>query len=65
MAEDNRILVVDDEIVIRALLTDILTEEGFAVETAPNAFAALELLKDPGNFVILFTDIMMPEMNGI
>ncbi len=65
MAEDTKILVVDDEIVIRALLVDILTEEGYQVDTASNARAALELLKNPGDFVILFTDIMMPEMNGI
>jgi len=65
MVEDNRILVVDDEAVIRALLVDILTEEGYEVETAAGGRAALDLLRNPGNFVILFTDIMMPEMNGI
>ncbi len=65
MPDDNRILVVDDEIVIRALLVDILTEEGYDVETAANGRIALEMLQNPGDFVILFTDIMMPEMNGI
>jgi response regulator RpfG family c-di-GMP phosphodiesterase len=65
MAQENRILVVDDEIVIRALLVDILTEEGFEVETAASAPVALDMLVTPGNFVILFTDIMMPDMNGI
>ncbi len=62
---DRRILVVDDEMVIRTLLTDILTEEGFDVDTAGNAREALQKLRSPGDFVILFTDIMMPEMNGI
>jgi DNA-binding response OmpR family regulator len=61
----NRILVVDDEIVIRALLVDILVEEGYDVETASNGRDALKMLVDPGDFVILFTDIMMPEMDGI
>jgi len=65
MATDSKILVVDDEIVIRTLLVDILDEEGYDVETAGNAREALALLDDPGDFVILFTDIMMPEVNGI
>ncbi|MCX5757899.1 MAG: response regulator [Candidatus Hydrogenedentes bacterium] len=65
MPEDIRILVVDDEIVIRALLVDVLAEEGYSVETAGNAKAAIDLLRAQDNFVVLFTDIMMPEMNGI
>lgn len=66
MAEDeNRILVVDDENVIRALLVDILAEDGYHVETASNGNDALNILKNVDNFVILFTDIMMPEMDGI
>ena len=65
MTEKNRILVVDDELVIRTLLVDILTEEGFDVETAANAREALAKLERSEKFVILFTDIMMPEMNGI
>jgi response regulator RpfG family c-di-GMP phosphodiesterase len=65
MAENTKILVVDDEIVIRALLVDILSEEGYQVETASNGKSALDVLKSPNGFVILFTDIMMPEMNGI
>jgi response regulator RpfG family c-di-GMP phosphodiesterase len=65
MAQDTKILVVDDEIVIRALLVDILTEEGYQVETASSGKMALDFLKGPDGFVILFTDIMMPEMNGI
>lgn len=65
MAEQIRILVVDDEIVIRALLVDVLAEEGYSVETAGNAKAAIDILRAQEGFVILFTDIMMPEMNGI
>jgi len=61
----NKILVVDDEIVIRTLLEDILTSEGYQVETAADAHEALGLLQKHEDFVILFTDIMMPEMDGI
>ena len=65
MAKAERILIVDDEIVIRELMSDILTDEGFSVASAPNGMAALEMLKSTNDFVVLFTDIMMPEMDGI
>ncbi len=65
MANEIRVLVVDDEAVIRDLMTDILSDEGFIIETAPNGNAALQLLRNYRDFVLLFTDILMPEMNGI
>ncbi|MBX3179459.1 MAG: response regulator [Candidatus Hydrogenedentes bacterium] len=65
MAKSERILIVDDEIVIRELMSDILTDEGFNVESAPNGVAALEILRAANDFAVLFTDIMMPEMDGI
>ena len=39
-AQPYRILIVDDEIVIRELMTDILADEGFEVEAAPNGRVA-------------------------
>ncbi len=65
MAKAERILIVDDEIVIRELMSDILTDEGFSVASAPNGMAALKMLQESNDFVVLFTDIMMPEMDGI
>ena len=59
------ILVVDDEAVIRDLMTEILTEEGYDVESATDGLHALERLKERPDFAMLFTDIMMPEMDGI
>ena len=65
MSETDKILVVDDEIVIRELMTEVLLEEGYAVKAVESAMAALEVLKNDGDYVLLFTDIMMPEMDGI
>jgi len=65
MAEHSKILVVDDEAVIRELMWDILAEEGYPVEAVSNGRAALDLLQKFDDFVLLFTDIMMPEMDGI
>lgn len=63
--EQNTILVVDDESVIRELITDILSDEGYCVKTADSGSAALDILLKPNDVVLLFTDIMMPEMDGI
>ncbi|GMW01998.1 MAG: hypothetical protein AMXMBFR84_31340 [Candidatus Hydrogenedentota bacterium] len=65
MSYANRILVVDDESVIRELLSDILVDEGYPVETTNNGPEALEILRENDDFVLLFTDIMMPGMDGI
>ncbi len=56
------ILVVDDEPHIRALLTRALEGEGYRVEAAPNAMAALPLVR--GGVDLVISDIMMPGMPG-
>ncbi len=63
--EQNTILVVDDEPAIRELITGILTDEGYSVVTAVGGHDALNTLSVPNDIVLLFTDIMMPEMDGI
>ena len=59
------ILVVDDEELIRALASDILSTMGYAVITAPNGEEAIEIYQEKGagiNLVIL--DLLMPGMGG-
>lgn len=65
MIKQDRILIVDDEIVIRELLHDVLIDEGFSVAVAGHGREALQLLAGPEPFDLLFTDIMMPGMDGI
>jgi DNA-binding NtrC family response regulator len=58
------ILVVDDEVGIRALLSEILTDEGHAIEMAENAAqarAARERLRPD----LVLLDIWMPDVDGI
>lgn len=58
------ILVVDDEIGIRELLNEILSDEGYTVELAENAgVARLAMLKRHPDLVLL--DIWMPDNDGI
>jgi response regulator RpfG family c-di-GMP phosphodiesterase len=65
MGKENRILIVDDEIVIRELMADILQDEGFETVSAPDAKTALKMIREDNGYAVLFTDIMMPEMDGI
>jgi DNA-binding NtrC family response regulator len=58
------ILVVDDEIGIRELLSEILGDEGHAVLTAENARQAREL-RDENPFDLVLLDIWMPDTDGI
>jgi DNA-binding NtrC family response regulator len=59
-----RILIVDDEMIIRESLFHWFKKSGHSVDTASSGLEALEKLqKFP--FEILFIDIKMPVMNGI
>ena len=58
-----RILVIDDDEGIRKVLTTILEEEGFAVDTAKNGKEAIE--KSRRNFYNLaLIDIKLPDTEG-
>lgn len=58
------ILVVDDEQVIRDSLHDWFQEDGYAIDTAPNAQDALRRL-DQTPYDIVLLDIKMPGMDGL
>jgi DNA-binding NtrC family response regulator len=58
------ILVVDDEIGIRELLSEILSDEGHAVLTAENAAAARALRQAEAPDLVLL-DIWMPDTDGV
>ena len=62
--ETPRILVVDDERVIREVLADFLSMEQFVVSTAGDGQEALaELAREPYNLVL--SDLKMPRMGGL
>lgn len=64
MASKERILVIDDEEVIRDSCTQALAKVGYVVKSAENADKGLELLQsfDPG---IVLVDLKMPGKSGI
>ncbi len=55
-----RVLLVEDEGLIRLIMADFLRDEGFEVIEAWNGDEAVKLLDGPDNFDILFTDVRMP-----
>ena len=57
------VLVVEDNDLERQITTEILREEGFAVEEAAGGKRALELLT-LGSFDVVLTDLVMPGMSG-
>ncbi|MDD5306408.1 MAG: response regulator [Deltaproteobacteria bacterium] len=63
-AEIPQVLVVDDEKVIREILADFLSMEGFRVATAADGVAALERL-DEAPFDMVISDLKMPNMGGL
>ena len=62
--ESNRVLVADDEKVIREILNDFLSMEGYAVRTVENGIAALEEL-ERRSYNLVITDLKMPKMGGL
>ncbi|MGE0787503.1 MAG: HD domain-containing phosphohydrolase [Sandaracinaceae bacterium] len=62
--EAPRVLVVDDEKVIREILADFLSMEGFFVRTAEDGSAALiELSRH--HYDLVLSDLKMPNMGGL
>ena len=58
-----KILMVDDEPMLTALLADYLGDMGYLPYTAANSVQALEKLKVEPDLILL--DINMPGMNGL
>jgi len=60
----EKVLVVDDEVGIRILLTRMLKEWGYGVRHVESAVAALEIMAvEPAD--ILLSDVSMPEHDGL
>lgn len=60
-----RMLVIEDEELLRNLYSELLEMKGFHVETATDGKTALENLNDTRRPDLILLDINMPEMDGI
>jgi DNA-binding NtrC family response regulator len=60
----NKILIVDDELNMRLVLSAMLKKEGLEVDTAADGLQALKILKEE-EFAAVITDLKMPNLDGM
>jgi len=60
-----RILIIDDEYFVRALVTRILERNGHEIFEATDGQEGIEFFERGGQVDLVITDIFMPEMDGI
>jgi CheY-like chemotaxis protein len=61
----HRVLVADDDLVIRRLLTGIIEREGYTAVTAGDGREAYRILQNDADFCGAVFDMMMPNLNGL
>ena len=64
MASCNGILIVEDDLIIRETIKELLEMEGYPVFTAQHGKEGIELLKTLSPPCMILLDLMMPVMNG-
>lgn len=63
MVSESRVLVVDDEPAIRALVAKIVERAGHVVDTARDGAEAIEKIQQT-NYAVIVLDLMMPNVDG-
>jgi CheY-like chemotaxis protein len=58
-----KVLVVDDDPIIRDMMVDMLEFEGYSLRVARNGSEALKTLRGDEDYLV-FLDVMMPGMSG-
>lgn len=61
----RRVLIVDDEALIRWSLTQTLEDRGFAVEQASNGSDALKRAAADGSFDVVLLDFRLPDSDDL
>jgi two-component system phosphate regulon response regulator OmpR len=64
MTDEAHVLIIDDDVRLRTLLSRFLTERGFRVSTAENAAVARQMLRSV-HPDLLIVDVMMPGEDGL
>ena len=60
----RQVLIIDDNVVVVALLETIFTRLGYEVKTAYGGKEGIELFNGTHNFDMIVTDISLPGMDG-
>ena len=64
MSENGRIVVVDDEEIMREVLLELLSSESYSVDLAENGYQALEMIREK-DYGVMLLDLMMPGIDGL
>ena len=64
MRHTHRIVVVDDDVAVRALFADVLRRSGATVTTAADGSEAVGLIVDGLRPCLVLADILMPRLDG-
>lgn len=60
----GKLLVIDDEDIVRTSCRRVLSPEGYDVRLASNAFEGIKMLEEE-QFDVVLTDLKMPDTDGI
>jgi CheY-like chemotaxis protein len=61
----QRVLIVDDEQLLRRLMADILYRNGFQTVAVEHGVEAVRVLQNDSAFSLVLSDIHMPKMDGM
>jgi DNA-binding NtrC family response regulator len=64
MSSNGRVLVADDEAIMREVLSDLLSSESYQVDLAENGSQALEMIRE-NDYGVALLDLKMPDMDGL
>jgi len=60
----KRVLIVDDDVSILGVVSEVLEDDGYTVTTASSGEEALDILRD-NQFSLVMSDIRLPGINGV
>ncbi len=60
----KKILIIDDNVMVRKIIRNIFRNEGYEIEEAENGIEGLDMVKQEP-FHLIITDILMPKMEGL
>jgi EAL domain-containing protein (putative c-di-GMP-specific phosphodiesterase class I) len=65
MRRDTEVLLVDDDVTLRNILSRVLTRAGLKVEAVGSGEQALDLVRRGRRFHVVVTDLIMPRIDGM
>lgn len=60
----NKVLIIEDDVLLLTTLKEAFTKSGFEVETASDGDIGISIAKDSGADVVVL-DLLMPKVNGL